>query len=216
MAFDGSSKVEEAAWWVRQLHSFARDVGAVVPDTFPACARVFHPIEDGRERRTWAGVAAKNARIVHAETQLHDSPTVTRVSVPQRSHLLLRGPLGDIDALFDRLGHQSPNVWWPDDRAWFVATEIDLAWTYVAGSAPAVDAVLADGGLEALPAGPTDHFTYDLAALLRGYPVGAETCELAGYGPVAVSALRDLIDTGDPFLAAVVTKGEEVDLLALG
>ena len=50
----------------------------------------------------------------------------------------------------------------------------------------------------------------DLAALLRGYPVGEETCELAGYGPVAVSALRDLIDTGDPFLAAVVTKGEEV------
>jgi hypothetical protein len=50
----------------------------------------------------------------------------------------------------------------------------------------------------------------DLAALLRGYPIGDETCELAGYGPVAVSALRDLIDTGDPFLAAVVTKGEEV------
>ncbi|MGH9033596.1 MAG: DUF222 domain-containing protein [Acidimicrobiia bacterium] len=50
----------------------------------------------------------------------------------------------------------------------------------------------------------------DLPALLRGYPVGEETCELAGYGPVAVSAVRDLIDTGDPFLAAVVTKGEEV------
>ena len=50
----------------------------------------------------------------------------------------------------------------------------------------------------------------DLAALLRGYPIGAETCELAGYGPVAVSALRDLMDTSDPFLAAVVTKGEEV------
>jgi hypothetical protein len=50
----------------------------------------------------------------------------------------------------------------------------------------------------------------DLAALLRGYPVGEETCELAGYGPVAVSAMRDLLDTGDPFLAAVVTKGEEV------
>jgi hypothetical protein len=50
----------------------------------------------------------------------------------------------------------------------------------------------------------------DLAALLRGYPVEDETCELAGNGPVAVSAVRDLIDTGDPFLAAVVTKGKEV------
>jgi hypothetical protein len=50
----------------------------------------------------------------------------------------------------------------------------------------------------------------DLAALLRGYPVGDETCELAGYGPVAVSAIRDLIDTQDPFLATVVTKGKDV------
>ena len=50
----------------------------------------------------------------------------------------------------------------------------------------------------------------DLAALLRGRPVDGEICELAGFGPVAVSAIRDLLDTGDPFLAAVVTKGEQV------
>jgi len=50
----------------------------------------------------------------------------------------------------------------------------------------------------------------DLAALLRGYPVEGETTEIAGFGPVAVSAVRDLIDTGDPFLAAVVTSGEAV------
>ncbi len=50
----------------------------------------------------------------------------------------------------------------------------------------------------------------DLLALLRGYAVGGEVCELAGLGPVAVSAVRDLLDTGDPFLAAVVTKGEQV------
>jgi hypothetical protein len=50
----------------------------------------------------------------------------------------------------------------------------------------------------------------DLPALLRGYPSGDETCELAGYGPVAVSAIRDLIDAEDPFIAAVVTKGTEV------
>ena len=29
-------------------------------------------------------------------------------------------------------------------------------------------------------------------------------------GPVAVSAVRDILDTGDPFLAAVVTHGEQV------
>jgi len=50
----------------------------------------------------------------------------------------------------------------------------------------------------------------DLLALLRGRPVEGEVCELAGYGPVAASAIRDLIDTADPFLAAVVTRGEQV------
>jgi uncharacterized protein DUF222 len=50
----------------------------------------------------------------------------------------------------------------------------------------------------------------DLGALLRGRPTAGEVCELAGFGPVAVSAVRDLMDTADPFLAAVVTKGEAV------
>ena len=50
----------------------------------------------------------------------------------------------------------------------------------------------------------------DLPALLRGHPVEGEVCEIAGFGPVAVSAVRELLDTGDPFLAAVVTKGEQV------
>lgn len=50
----------------------------------------------------------------------------------------------------------------------------------------------------------------DLDALLRGYPGGDETCEIAGFGPVAVSAVRDMLETGDPFLAAIVTKGANI------
>lgn len=50
----------------------------------------------------------------------------------------------------------------------------------------------------------------DLPALLRGRPLGGEMCELVGFGPIAASAIRDLLDTGDPFLAAVITKGEQV------
>ena len=50
----------------------------------------------------------------------------------------------------------------------------------------------------------------DLTRLLGMPPVGDDVCELAGYGPVAPSAIRDLLDTEDPFLAAVVTKGQEV------
>ena len=50
----------------------------------------------------------------------------------------------------------------------------------------------------------------DLGALVGGYARAGEVCEICGFGPVAVSAVRHLLDTGDPFLAAVVTSGEAV------
>jgi hypothetical protein len=54
----------------------------------------------------------------------------------------------------------------------------------------------------------------DLRVLLRGYPLGGdagdEVCEIVGYGPVATSVIRDLIDTADPFLAAIATDGQRV------
>jgi hypothetical protein len=50
----------------------------------------------------------------------------------------------------------------------------------------------------------------DLPALLRGRPGDGEVCEIAGFGPVAVSAVRELMESGDPFLAAVVTNGKRV------
>ncbi|MGC8628029.1 MAG: HNH endonuclease signature motif containing protein [Acidimicrobiales bacterium] len=50
----------------------------------------------------------------------------------------------------------------------------------------------------------------DLEALLRGNAIAGETCEVAGYGPVPPQAVYDLMDSGDPFLKAVVTKGKTV------
>ena len=48
--------------------------------------------------------------------------------------------------------HQVANLWWPQDRAWFVAIEIDLAWTYVGGPAGLIGQLLAETRIEALPA----------------------------------------------------------------
>ncbi len=50
----------------------------------------------------------------------------------------------------------------------------------------------------------------DHAALIRGHAITGEVSEIAGIGPIAPSAVIDMIESGDPFLAAVVTKGEEV------
>ena len=52
--------------------------------------------------------------------------------------------------------HQSPNLWWPEDRSWFVATEIDVAWTYIGGTEATVQAILDAEGLEALLVELTD------------------------------------------------------------
>ena len=50
----------------------------------------------------------------------------------------------------------------------------------------------------------------DFEALLRGQPVTGEVCEIAGYGPVPVSVVGDLLAQGDTFLAAVITRGRAV------
>ena len=50
----------------------------------------------------------------------------------------------------------------------------------------------------------------DLEALFRGYPADGEVCEIAGFGPVPVSVVAELLAQGDTFLAAVITKGVAV------
>jgi hypothetical protein len=67
-----------------------------------------------------------------------------------RHYLMFRGPLEGLPAWFDRR-YESPNYWWPDDRTWIVATEIDGYSTYVGGSTACIDAVLGSPLLEALP-----------------------------------------------------------------
>ena len=52
----------------------------------------------------------------------------------------------------------SPNFWWPEDRAWFVSTEIDGYSTYIGGSTNLVDRLLGDPNLEVEPADPRDPF----------------------------------------------------------
>jgi hypothetical protein len=74
-------------------------------------------------------------------------PEGKRVRLPGREYLLFTGPL----AL--AAGHMDgPNLWWPDDRSWCVASEIDFPYTYVGGSKKLIDEILADPSLEALPA----------------------------------------------------------------
>jgi hypothetical protein len=87
--------------------------------------------------------------------------TAKRLRLPQRAYLLFEGPLeaaADMGWWLDGklVDAQSPNLFWPDDRAWFVATEIDLDSTFVGGSEALIADILGDPRLEAWSSLPTD------------------------------------------------------------
>ncbi len=82
-----------------------------------------------------------------------------RVRVPHRAYHLLGGPVSAARMLPTPAPWRCANLWWPADRAWLVATEIDGYLTYVGGSRAAIDAILAAPALDAVavdPATPLD------------------------------------------------------------
>jgi hypothetical protein len=85
-----------------------------------------------------------------------------RIHLPNRGYMLYTGP---IEFALTSLGlpgpDTSPNLWWPDDRAWIVVTEIDYAWTYVGGTVRLVEQLLESDTLEVLPARLSDKPFYD-------------------------------------------------------
>ena len=50
----------------------------------------------------------------------------------------------------------------------------------------------------------------DYMALIRGYPVGDEVSEISGVGPVSPEAVIEMLINDNPFIAAVLTKGNDV------
>ena len=52
-------------------------------------------------------------------------------------------------------------MWWPADRSWIVATEIDFCWTYVAGDRAAIDDVLRNRDFEALESQTNHGITFN-------------------------------------------------------
>ncbi|WP_217711668.1 hypothetical protein [Actinomadura sp. NAK00032] len=79
-----------------------------------------------------------------------------RVELSERAYLLLEGPLDAAGELAMPLFPQSPDLFWPDDRAWCVTSETDLDSTYLGGTAALITEILADERLEAVPVDVTD------------------------------------------------------------
>jgi hypothetical protein len=121
-----------------------------------------------------------------------DQGVTARVELPNRQYLLHAGPIAAAlavppqspeGAAFSTPGgvpltreekvrslvkswRFGPAIWWPDDRAWVVVTEIDFGCTYVGGNDETIERLLAHPELEVWPAQLTDRFTDPLNAAL--------------------------------------------------
>jgi hypothetical protein len=110
--------------------------------------------DDGFRAPTPLGPAGLDAEVVAGP----------KLRLPGRDYLLFRGPLRAAlrtghQVTADWFSPQSPNLLWPDDRSWCLATEIDVDSTLVGGSPELIDAILRAPGLDAWPVAPTDDLT---------------------------------------------------------
>ncbi|MBP2418901.1 hypothetical protein ACFFOM_20610 [Microlunatus capsulatus] len=83
------------------------------------------------------------------------------VRLAAREYLLGRGPLEAATRVGDQITPdwfepQSPNIFWPTDRSWCVATEIDFDSTLVGGSEQLVTELVTHERLEAFRIQPQD------------------------------------------------------------
>jgi hypothetical protein len=80
------------------------------------------------------------------------------LQVPERHMYLHEGTIDDALRNLSswKWRYRSPNLWWPDDRRWCVATAIDFRWTYVGGSSECVTELLSNPSLEGVRLAPNE------------------------------------------------------------
>jgi hypothetical protein len=81
---------------------------------------------------------------------------VPQIRAHSRAYFAFRAKLSAV-SLFEIAGrYQSPSLWWGDDRAWCVATEVDSRYTFVGASHACVGRIKASATLEAADASLDD------------------------------------------------------------
>jgi hypothetical protein len=81
------------------------------------------------------------------------------LELPDRNYLLYRAPL-TAWRIFRNAEHDHvPDLWWPEDRSWCMATDTDFRWLYVGGTTECIAEIVASEVVEALPTTP-DHCSW--------------------------------------------------------
>ncbi len=76
-----------------------------------------------------------------------------RVRVPHRDHLLFSGHIDAVISILEQQipWYQSPNIWWPEDRSWCVATDLYSDSTYIGGTDECIERIVDCPEIEVLP-----------------------------------------------------------------
>ena len=82
--------------------------------------------------------------------------------LPARRYFLLEGPIEAINETVSQdTFYRSASLWWPDDRPWFVAIDVDLESAYVGGTNACIEALVSHPDLEVLRVEVTHGVTWD-------------------------------------------------------
>ena len=83
------------------------------------------------------------------------------MKLPGRQYVLVAGALPAARQIVWPPWRRSPNLFWPADHAWCVATELDFDSTLVGGSVELVAAILEAPALDAWAVRPDDSLASD-------------------------------------------------------
>ena len=127
--------------------------------------------DDSERSRAWEEQARQEASAAVSAEFLAAVRRGPRLAYPGREFVLMQGSLTELadPAWGERTGigwmpyrpEPTPQMFWPGDHAWVVASEIDWDSTIVAGSRQLIDDVLADPAFEAYDVGEDDLLTWD-------------------------------------------------------
>lgn len=163
------SEVAETNGWAvhpeMTPESIARPAQGAKPTRSPVKAMVLPYLPEGQlaalagilKRHTttpdlcWFGIWEGYGNLGIGRGKLDEPP---RFSLEWRDYLLYRGQLDGWRGLADSGSNAVPELWWPDDRAWVLATDCDFSWAYVGGTTALIDELVASSVVEGLRTEP--------------------------------------------------------------
>lgn len=150
----------------------APETGSLEPEKLAALAEILagHSAAERWFFAIWTG--STWGHVSPGEIEMHSTDDLSSafpdeqarrapLKVPGREYAVLVGPPAAATEIEDRLSGNSPQLIWPEDRAWCVGTGIDFDSTLVGGTEGLARAILDDPRLEAFPIGPHDLLTWD-------------------------------------------------------